>query len=642
MSAQTEDTGKLGPLSPTDPSSFSNPDKIRTDNFHLHWSVNFRQKTLTGSVTHHLVRVEPTATQVVFDTRFLNVKSVHLLSDKTKLEFSLGEEVLTFGKPLTVTLPQGEQKLVVVIDYETTPESSGLQWLEKEQTAGKSHPFLFSQCEPIHARSLFPCQDTPSVKCTYTADVVADSDLTVLMSGVRTSHSESVEDLTVDTVADEHVHTQKRHKFLQKIPIPSYLVAIVVGKMGSKKVGPRSTVWAEPMFVDAAAYDFSETEDMLQAAEKLMGEYVWGIYDIVVLPPSFPFGGMENPCITFATPTLLAGDKSLANVIAHEIAHSWTGNLVTNSTFEHFWLNEGFTVYTERMILGALKGEKFRQFQAIGGWKTLKETVHRIGETSPLTRLVPDLSGIDPDDAFSSIPYENGFAFLYYLSEKVGGPEVFQEFLREYIKKFKLTSIDTSTFKQMFLEYFDGKGIGDLVKDVDWDAWLYTPGMPPVKNTYDTTLADACTELANRWILWDSNLTPNSPFSKEDLNSFSILSNQLELFLDELLDSCRTEPFPLYKAQAMEAAYGFNSMRNCEIRLRWIRLCLKAQWKDQVPLAFQFVNEQGRMKYTRPVYRDLYAWEEVRAQTIDNFQKHRADMMSMSEVALAKDLHLDH
>merc|ERR1719210_613895 len=240
---------------------------------------------------------------------------------------------------------------------------------------------------------MIPCQDTPAVKSSYSATVSAPKEVTVVMSAVKDE---------ADPTPDPNVQGNKIHKFVQKIPVQSYLVAIAAGNLTSKKIGPRSRVWSEPQFVDKAAYDFEDTEAFIQKAEDLCGEYVWGAYDILVLPPSFPFGGMENPCLTFATPTLLAGDKSLAGVIAHEIAHSWTGNLVTNSNFEHFWLNEGFTVFTEQKIVGRMRGEPSRHFSAIMKWKDLQYSVVEVqGETNPLTALVVNLTGVDPDDAFS-------------------------------------------------------------------------------------------------------------------------------------------------------------------------------------------------------------------------------------------------
>jgi leukotriene-A4 hydrolase len=281
-------------------------------------------------------------------------------------------------------------------------------WLTKEQTSMKKQPYVFSQCQSIFARSLLPCQDTPSTRMSYSAQVTAIKEVEVLMSAVK-GESTAVSD------------THRVHKFEQKIAIPSYLIAIVAGAIENKRIGPRSVVWAEKDLLETAAFDFADTEKMLQVGENLFGEYVWGVYDILVLPPSFPFGGMENPCLTFVTPTLLTGDKSMANVIAHEICHSWFGNLVCTRTFEYFWLNEGFTVFAERKILGALHGEKFRQFCHIGGITSLTEDVKSYGMDHPLTKLVPNLDLCSPEDSFSRVPYDKGSTFLYYLEEKVGG-----------------------------------------------------------------------------------------------------------------------------------------------------------------------------------------------------------------------------
>lgn len=304
------------------------------------------------------------------------------------------------------------QEVVIEISFETSPKSSALQWLTPEQTSGKEHPYLFSQCQAIHCRAILPCQDTPSVKLTYSAEVSVPKELVALMSAIRDGEAPDPED-----------PSRKIYRFSQKVPIPCYLIALVVGALESRQIGPRTLVWSEKEQVEKSAYEFSETESMLKIAEDLGGPYVWGQYDLLVLPPSFPYGGMENPCLTFVTPTLLAGDKSLSNVIAHEISHSWTGNLVTNKTWDHFWLNEGHTVYLERHICGRLFGEKFRHFHALGGWGELQNSIKTFGDTHPFTKLVVDLTNVDPDVAYSSVPYEKGFALLFYLEQLLGGPE---------------------------------------------------------------------------------------------------------------------------------------------------------------------------------------------------------------------------
>lgn len=442
---------------------------------------------------------------------------------------------------------------------------------------------------------------------------------------------------------------KKLFRFDQKIPIQSYLIAIAAGKLESRQIGPRSHVWSEAEYVDKAAHDFAETETMLQKAEELCGPYVWGIYDILVLPPSFPYGGMENPCLTFATPTLLSGDRSLADVIAHEIAHSWTGNLVTNKNFEHFWLNEGFTVFTERKIVGRMRGEPARHFSAIMRFKELKYSICEVqGEDHPYTSLVPDLSGVDPDDAFSVVPYEKGSTFLWYLEDLVGGPSMFEPFLKSYYDHFKYQSIDSDQFKAYFLDYFKDKDLSGI----EWEKWFKQPGMPIYKPAYDETLAKACKELSGKWVAW--NIDQPCPFTNKDLENLS--SEQRIEFLAQLIEE---QPLSIQKLEKMEELYGLNAINNSEIKFKWIRLGLKAKWMDAVPRAVSMVTEQGRMKFLRPLYRyeilvgsfscwqlvscssrDLFNWEETRQVALQTFEKNKNSMMHVAVQGLEIDMKL--
>lgn len=606
-------------LSPGDPSSFSRPEEAVVTAISLYLDVNFERKILSGKANLTVEKKKSEITHVILDSKDLKILEVNDHATGQALEYSIGEHTSSLGSKFEIKLPSTKDtRFIISISFETDASASGLQWLPPEQTAGRKHPYLFSQCQAVHCRSMLPCQDTPSVKVKYTAEITAPPELTVLMSAKRVGEPS----ITPSGL--------KLHKFDQPVPIPVYLIAIVVGLLESRKLGPRSHVWSEKEYVDKAAFEFAETEEMLTTAESLCGEYVWGIYDLLVLPPSFPFGGMENPCLTFVTPTLLAGDRSLADVVAHEISHSWTGNLVTNRNFEHFWLNEGFTVFVERKIVGKMHGEKARQFHAIGGLKDLKDSITALGEKNPLTCLVPDLKGVDPDDAFSIVPYEKGHTFLYYLEELAGGQAVFDPFLRAYINKYKYKSIDTDDFKGFLYEYFPNN---NKLKDVDWKEWLSTPGMPPVIPDYDRSLEEVCTDLSKKWISWD---TTTSPFKLEDIKDMS--SAQVREFIALLLEE---DPLSVVKLQAMENAYKFNSVANSEIRFRWLRLCIKGRWKEQVERALQFVTEQGRMKFVRPIYRDLYAWEEVRDKAIAVFKANRPRMMYVSAYTVAKDLHLE-
>ncbi|XP_036368514.1 leukotriene A-4 hydrolase-like [Octopus sinensis] len=514
-------------------------------------------------------------------------------------------------------------RLTVGIEYETSPDSSALFWLSPLQTAGKQHPYLYSQCEPIHARSFVPCQDSPGVKFPYTAKVTVLKEFVVLMSALQQSSN-----------VCRSNSSKMEFFFKQPVPIPSYLIAIVVGDLASRNIGPRSKVWSETEFLDKAAFEFSETEEMLKVAENLMGPYVWSQYDLVVLPPSFPYGGMENPCLTFVTPTLLAGDKSLANVIAHEISHSWTGNLVTNSTFEHFWLNEGHTTFVERKICAKLGcGEPLRNLLGMIGKKSWADYVNNPNTKPNFTRLVPELKGVSPDDSFSSVPYEKGYALLYYLEDLVGGPEVFEPFLKAYIEHFKYHSINSHQWKEFLLSYFTEKGKGSALRRVNWNDWFFETGMPAVPISYQSCLADACQQLSEIWCsTGDSNF---GQFSSSDLDQFS--TPQTLEFLNQLMEQ---DPFSLTKIAHMESAYHLFSQGNSEILFRWLRLCLRAKWNKCIPHAVSFINKQGRLKFLLPIYELLYQWEDTRQLAIDNFQEHKEEMHNLAVTKISKMLKL--
>ncbi|XP_033880555.3 leukotriene A-4 hydrolase-like [Acipenser ruthenus] len=606
----------------TDPSSLASFSKCITRHLNLRFHVDFDRHVIKGNVALTIEALEDKLSSLILDTKDLKINKVTANGQDAK--FTLGTAHSFNGSPLEITLPfelSRGQHVIIEVSYETSPQAFALQWLTPEQTAGKKHPYLFSQCQATHCRTMVPCQDTPSVKHTYYAQVSVPKELVAVMSAVRDGQE-----------ADPKDSSRTIYRFRQAVAMPSYLIAIVVGALESREIGPRTRVWSEKELVDLAAYEFAETEAMLKTAEQLAGPYVWGQYDLLVLPPSFPYGGMENPCLTFATPTLLAGDRSLSSVIAHEISHSWTGNLVTNKTWEHFWLNEGHTVYLERMIAGRMFNEPFRQFKAMGGWKELQDSINTFGAKNPLTNLVPDLNEVNTDEAFSLVPYEKGFALLYHLEELLGGPEVFMGFVKSYIQMFAHSSVSTDDWKNYLYKYFKDKV--DILNKVDWNGWMHTPGMPPVKPQYDTTLADACIALCKRWI--KASKADLSSFSAADLQKLS--SHQVIEFFALLLHE---DPIPLSHVKRMQEVYNLNAVKNSEIRFRWLRVCVRAKWEEAVPLAFQMATEQGRMKFTRPLFRELYNFDKYREQTVSTFLKCRSAMHAVTAMLVAKDLKID-
>eukprot|EP00027_Filamoeba_sp_ATCC50430_P011432 CAMPEP_0168552066 /NCGR_PEP_ID=MMETSP0413-20121227/6519_1 /TAXON_ID=136452 /ORGANISM="Filamoeba nolandi, Strain NC-AS-23-1" /LENGTH=610 /DNA_ID=CAMNT_0008582657 /DNA_START=35 /DNA_END=1867 /DNA_ORIENTATION=- len=603
----------------SDPNSLANVDEVATKHININWNVDFDQHQLIGFVELTVEALKDGVHRVVVDTRDLTVKSAESTAGKQlKLEKTVHHDV--FGTAYAVELPSALNKGAtdtVRIHYHTAPQSTAIQWLKPSQTADKQHPYLFTQCQAIHARSMLPCQDSPTVKATYSASVTVPAALTAVMSANGTG----------STSSDGKTKT---FTFKQDVPMTSYLIALGVGALEHRQIGPRTKVWSEKSMVDAGAFEFSQTEEFLQIAEKLVGKYVWGNYDVLLLPPSFPYGGMENPCLTFVTPTLLAGDRSNADVIAHEISHSWTGNLVTNRTWEHFWLNEGFTVYLERAIYAEMYGQPTRHFKSIIGYKSLQDSVESFGATNPLTNLIPDLKGIDPDDAFSSVPYEKGYNFLFYLENLVGGYPVFVKFVHDYIDHFKYQSITSEDFKSFFLNYFQGKV--DL-SAVDWNKWFFQPGMPPVESKFDTTMTSESENLAKKWVEYNTNSAAFTP-SEADIKSWS--AGQIVVFLDKLVTAAN--PLSIATLDKIDEVYKLNSSRNAEIRFRWYSLCIRSENSKVFPNVAAFLKEQGRMKYVRPLYRSLFKSQTGKQVALDTFLPNRDIYHNIASKMIAKDL----
>ncbi|MGA9342391.1 MAG: M1 family aminopeptidase/hydrolase, partial [Rhodanobacteraceae bacterium] len=406
-----------------DPHSYAEPGVVRVTHVDLDLAIDFDRRELRGNATLALDWKDPGATSLVLDTRDLTIKTVGALAadDKTvPLKFKLAKRDKELGSKLVIDAPMHPAK--VRIEYATSPEASGLQWLTPAQTADKKQPFMFSQSESIHARSWVPLQDSPAIRFTYDAHVTAPKNVRVVMSAIN----EAKHPLDSD------------FRFHQDKPIPSYLLAIAAGNIDVRETGPRSAVYAEPSVVGKAAREFADTEKMIEAAEKLYGPYRWGRYDILVLPPSFPFGGMENPNMTFATPTIIVGDKSLVSVISHELAHSWSGNLVTAASWRDIWLNEGFTTYVQGRITEVLYGKSLADEEALLSARALEKTIGKMPKNSQ--RLAPEPRKVGADDALSDVVYAKGSWFLRFLEARYGRA-VFDPYLRGYFDHFAFQSI---------------------------------------------------------------------------------------------------------------------------------------------------------------------------------------------------------
>ena len=546
-----------------DPHSYFDTDQPRVKHVRLRWQVDFHTQQITGNAA--LVFETPSSGTVDLDSKGLTITSVQTPTGQN-IPSALGDDEPILGQKLQLQLPF--QTSAVTIAYRTSPEALALQWLAPAQTAGKRHPFLFSQCQAIHARTLAPLQDTPRARVTYEAEVTVPEPLTAVMSAAPCGQQPAA--------------GGRMFAFAMPQPIPPYLLALAVGCLESRELSPRSRIWAEPETVDAAAYEFADVEAMLTRAEALFGPYVWERYDMLVLPPSFPYGGMENPRMTFLTPTVLAGDRSLVDVVAHELAHAWTGNLVTNATMEHFWLNEGFTTWAERRILAALHGDDVEVLAWAIGQHALDAAIARFGGDAPLTRLRTQLHGVDPDDAFSTIPYEKGARFVVVL-ERAVGRERFEQFLRDYMRRFQFQSITT----EEFLQFLDAQLPG-TAEQVLAQQWLYEAGMPPNAPVFTSAKLEELRSLAQAW-------TAGARPIAVQLQQWGPL--EVLVFLQHL-------PRELDHASLawLDAQLHLTGRGNYEILVEWLTIAAGSDYEPVFGRIREVLMQVGRMKFLRPLF----------------------------------------
>jgi len=558
--------------------SYANTTQFRTTHAALDLTADFDSKRLKGYVDLTFERVAPGA-ELILDTRDLSISSVHLQgSPPTALPFKLGKTDAILGTPLAITLPATltAKSFILRIDYETSPGASGLQWLTPAQTAGKKQPFLYSQSQAIHARSWIPLQDTPQIRLTYSAHIRTPPQLLAVMSAGN----------DVDAKRDGD------YSFDMPQAIPSYLFALGIGDLVFRPLGPRTGVFAEPVTADVAAREFSDVESMLTTCEKLFGPYRWGRYDMLILPPSFMWGGMENPRLTFVTPTVLAGDKSLVSLIAHELAHSWSGNLVTNGNWESAWLNEGFTTYLERRIVEVLYGADRRAMDDVLGLQSLRREIAELESKGDgqLTRLTPDLRGRDPDDNFGEIPYEKGRLFAGFLEARLGR-ERLDKFLRGYFDHFAFHSVTTQEFDK-YLEANLLSQPGVDISKADIKEWLEGTGIPAIAVL---PTSDAFDRVDVQRKAWFDGKTPATQLQVKGWNTQQWLQ-----FLDNL--PAETSAARLGE---LDAAFHFTAATNSEIVHSWLKNAIRAGYAPAWPRLEQFLTSIGRRRLVRDLYDEL-------------------------------------
>lgn len=576
--------------------TFANSDEIAVSHLDLNLTADFTKKILSGKATLTLSHKKKSNT-LILDTRDLTIEKVTLDEKETPAKFSLGNEVQYLGRPLTISLTPKTK--TVTIYYSTSPNAAALQWLEPSQTAGKKFPYLFTQSEAILARTWVPCQDGPGIRFTYSAVIHTPAELMAVMSaaGNATAKNDS-----------------GTYHFKMKQAIPSYLLALAIGDLDFRPIGNRCGVYSEPAMVEKAAYEFADMEKMVEAAEELYGLYRWERYDVIVLPPSFPFGGMENPRLTFATPTVIAGDRSLVALVAHELAHSWSGNLVTNATWNDFWLNEGFTTYFEHRIMEKLYGRTYSEMLAVLTLKDLHATINELGASRPNTKLKLDLVNRDPDDGMTDIAYNKGYFFLR-LCEETFGREQWDAFLKKYFNEHAFQSMTTEQFVEYFKKNLLAKNKA-LASKINYEEWIYQPGLPANCPQPKSAEFEKVTAQLNAFL----SGTPATQLETKNWTTHHWL-----YFLGNLPDT-------LSKEKMIELDYTFNFTRtgNSEIACEWFLHCIKAHYETAYGPLKNFLMSVGRRKFLKPLYSELAKKPEDKTWAKEVYAQARAGYHSVS------------
>lgn len=575
-----------------DPHSFSNPGEAVTQHLNLELDVNFETKVLSGVARYKIARKND-ADQIVFDIDSLNISRVTLNADESTTIYSVGDGS-TFGQKLSVDIHKNTRS--VNIYYSTNPGAAAVQWLSADQTLGKRHPFLFTQGQAILTRSWIPCQDSPGVRLTYDAEIKVPEELMAVMSAQNPQKRNS-----------DGVYT-----FEMRQPVPPYLIALAVGNIEFVAVSENMGVYAEPQLLEAAAYEFNDMPRMLAAAESLYGPYRWDRYDLIVLPPSFPYGGMENPRLTFATPTIIAGDRSLTALVAHELAHSWSGNLVTNATWNDFWLNEGFTVYIEKRIMEELYGDSYSEMLNLLDYQDLLQTVDRLGKNSPLTQLKLDLSGKDPDKGMTDIAYEKGYHFLRVIEKEVGRDR-FDAFLKSYFEEFAFGSVTT----EMFIGFLEEELLAESDVEINVDEWIYGTGLPE----------NIVVPVSDRFVKVEEQM-------KEWLNGEKgAIEIETKLWTThEWLHFIRNLPEDLQsnKLAELDQAMYLTQSTNAEIQAAWYEVAILRGYDEVSEDLEKFLKTVGRRKFLMPLYKAMIQTEEGKEEALRIYSLARPNYHSVS------------
>jgi aminopeptidase N len=582
----------------TDFHSFSKPEEAVVT--HLNWnaSVNFDDRIIRATAIYD-IDVRESAERILLDCVDLTIEAVTV--DGEPVEWSMGPEQPFIGQPLSIPI-NGKSKRIG-IQYASDPAAGALLWVEGDQ------PFLFTQSQAILARTWIPCQDSPGIRFTYEAHVDVPAGTMALMSATNPTAQS----------ADGH------YDFRMDQPIPSYLMALAVGNVEFRSVGPHTGVYAVPELIDAAEYEFGEMEELLVAAENLYGKYAWERYDLLVLPAAFPFGGMENPRLTFATPTIIAGDRSLVSLVAHELAHSWSGNLVTNSTWDDFWLNEGFTVYFEQRIMEAVYGREISEMLATLSYQGLVDEVDEIMDINPDdTHLKLHLQNRNPDDGMTAIAYDKGYFFLRLIEETVGR-ESFDAFLKAYFTEHAFTVMDTDRFISYLKENLLNSD--EYLAAINLDAWIFGPGLP-----------SNCPEVRSERIEQvDANLTAweAGSLATSELPWDGWVYQERYRFLSNLADETSAE-----RMKELDIAWSISTTGNNEVLFAWLEQSVRSQYAPSYSRLESFLINVGRRKFLTPLYRAMVETEQTE-MALSIYKQARPNYHSVATGTMDELLNLD-
>ena len=592
-----------------DINTFSNYEQIIQTNLELNFNIDFEEKIIHGLAKIYFKSLKD-GEVIVLDTRALKINSIIDSDTGELLDYILDTqyELNSNGVPLKIYKEYSKDEIVtILISFDTTEKGTSVQWLTPEQTSGKIYPYMFTQGESILNRELFPTQDTPSVKTPVTVGITVIKPLFAVESGI---YQRKIDNGNTTTFFYE-----------QKIPIPSYLVAMAAGAIEERVVSDRTKIYAEKELIDKAVAEFEDIDNYIQIAESYLFPYEWGEYNLLILPPSFPYGGMENPTLTFVMPSIISGDKSLIGLATHEISHSWCGNLVTMKDWSNFWLNEGFDVFMETKVIELMKGKEMAKLHSLTYQNGLKDVVLSMGESKSFSSLHPYLVGRHPDDAFSGVPYVKGFFFLYYLEDLINSKtdkDLFRKILRNYFTKFKYQSVVYQDFKEFFESQVREElptEAENIFNQIDWIKWIEAPGMPPItlnfSNTYDNTVKEMVR-------LFNENNLP-SDFDK----TFKQWDVELQMdFIAYILTQEKELDDEHYN-------YIYNTLKltkeyNIQIKVNGYKILLNKRSileNDLKEELIEFLGTTGRINYLRELYPAFYKKDKNAA--LETFEKYR-------------------